>query len=225
MITLRRFRRLEAALRRQGYGSIIAWSENIQPPADADEFADRAVYVICNSGMRYTVAGPIYRRAMMALREERSATEVYGHPGKGAAIDTIWRERADLFEAYKLADDPIAFLETLPWIGIVTRHHLGKNLGLLLAKDDVHLTRLARREGTTTAKLCDRLAKQTGYRVPTIDSILWRACADGLLNSQVYEAEGWSRAISAMVTADPWMPESSDAELSSPEPLSEASAA
>jgi len=51
VITLKRFRRIEAVMRAAGYGHIFEWSEAIPKPADADAFAEQAVYVICNSGM------------------------------------------------------------------------------------------------------------------------------------------------------------------------------
>ena len=124
----------------------------------------------------------------------QSASSVFGHPGKAPAIDWIWERRHELFEHYGAAEHKLAFLETLPWIGPVTRYHLAKNLGADEAKPDVHMERLARRDRTSTRTLCRRLARQTGYRIATIDSILWRACADGLLKSRVYEAEGWKAA-------------------------------
>lgn len=206
MLTLTRFRRLEAALRRRGYGPTIEWSENIQPPSDADEFAARTIYVICNSGFRNSIAEPIYHRCMEALRRGESSRSAYGHPGKSSAIDIVWRARRQIFEHYAAAQEPTRFLEHLPWIGPVTSLHLGKNLGLQHAKPDIHLERLARREGTTTAKLCARLAKASGYKVATIDTILWRACADQLLNSAIYERDGWSAAISSEVTREAWRP-------------------
>lgn len=206
MLTLNRFRRIEAALRRRGYGPTIEWSENIAAPTHAEDFAERTIYVIFNSGFRNSIAEPIYHRCIVALRGGENATTVFGHPGKALAIDTIWNARSELFEQYGRSIDPIEFLERLPWIGSITSLHLGKNLGLMLAKNDVHMQRLARRDRTTTAKLCKSLARESGYRIPTIDTILWRACADGLLNSQVYESEGWSAAISADITREAWLP-------------------
>jgi hypothetical protein len=194
VITVKRFRKLEAALRADGYGEMIDWSEGIQPAATAEEFAAAAIYVICNSGMKNSVAGPIAVRCMASLAIGASATTVFRHPGKGPAIDTIWQQRAVLFERYTRETDKLDVLMTLPWIGPVTRHHLAKNLGADTAKPDVHLERLARRDKTNTQTLCRRLARQTGYRIATIDSILWRACADGLLNSRRYQAEGWKAA-------------------------------
>ena len=194
MITLQRFRMIEALLRQVGYGPIIDWSENIRPPADADAFAREAVFCICNSGFRNAVAAPIVERCMDALRAGQSAATEFGHEGKTNAIDVIWAEREVLFAAYRATEDKLAFLRQLPWIGPVTCYHLEKNLGGDYAKPDVHMERLARREKTTTRKLCRRLARLTGYRVATIDTILWRACADGLLDSARYEAEGWKAA-------------------------------
>lgn len=197
MITLKRFRQLEAALRAAGYGPTIDWSENVQPATTAEEFAAEAIYVICNSGLHNRVAGPIAVRCLAALAVGASATTVFGHPGKSAAIDTIWRDRDELISRYLAQNDKVNVLEELPWIGPVTKHHLAKNLGADTAKPDVHLERLARRDRTTTQTLCRRLARQTGYRVATIDTILWRACANGLLSSPDYEADGWKAAFRA----------------------------
>lgn len=181
-------------MRSAGYGHIIEWSEAIPRPRTAEAFAEQAVYVICNSGMMNRVAEPIFYRCMDALNRSASATTVFGHPGKAAAIDWIWAERDQLFAAYVGAGDAIAFLRGLPWIGDITSYHLAKNLGADVAKPDVHMERLARQDRTDTHKLCARLARQTGYRIATIDTVLWRACADGLLNSAVYELQGWKAA-------------------------------
>ena len=194
MITKKRLLCLEDILRSAGYGPDIDWTENIARPEGADEFASEAIYVICNSGMANVVAVKIFARCMSALKSGQSASTVFGHPGKRAAIDTIWEKREQFFGDFLKAADQRAYLETLPWIGPVTSFHLAKNLGADVAKPDVHLERLARREKTTTAKLCSRLAKATGYRAATIDSILWRACADRLLKSALYEKSGWRAA-------------------------------
>jgi hypothetical protein len=191
MITLKRFRRIEAALRVAGYGPVIEWSESIQPPADADAFTEQAIYVICNSGMRNTVAVPIFERCMHALRTGKSVKRAFGHPGKSAAIRWIWKRREALFEQYRTTDDVLEFLQELPWIGPVTSYHLAKNLGVDAAKPDVHLERLAAWEGTDTHRMCARLSRQSGYRIATVDSILWQACADGIIDSKAYRKEGW----------------------------------
>ena len=70
---------------------------------------------------------------------------------------------------------------SLPWIGDITKYHLAKNLGANVAKPDRWLVRLADAEKTTVDQLCRRLAIATGDRVATVDVVLWRACAVGVL--------------------------------------------
>lgn len=194
MITLRRFCLLEAELRQRGFGPSIDWSETIKPPVDANDYAEGTIYVICNSGMANVVARVIFARCMAALSVGQPAAAVFRHPGKGPAIDAIWADRQRLFADYQAADDKVAQLRSLPWIGDITALHLAKNFGANTAKPDVHMERLARRDRTTTAKLCARLSRQTGYRIATIDTVLWRACEQRILSSQAYEAEGWRTA-------------------------------
>lgn len=165
----------------------IAWSEAIEPPATPEDFALEAIFVICNSGMKNTIARVIFEKCRDALIDGRSASTAFGHAGKSAAIDRIWRDRGQLFVDYLAAADKLAFCGSLPWIGGITKYHLAKNFGVDCAKPDVHLQRLADREGCTAQELCQRLAAETGYRVATVDLILWRACANGVLNSRTGE--------------------------------------
>ena len=69
MITLLRFRRLEEAVRLAGFSDNIDWTEQLAAPATAEEFARAAIYVIANSGMKNSVAGPIYDRCISALEQ------------------------------------------------------------------------------------------------------------------------------------------------------------
>lgn len=181
-------------MREAGYGAIIDWSETIPKPTDAEDFAAKAIFVVCASGFKYAIAKPISERCLVALRAGLSSATEFRHPGKQKAIDRIWAERDEMFAAYQAEPDKLRYLQSLPWVGPVTRHHLSKNLGADEAKPDVHMERLARRDKTTTHKLCRRLARQTGYRIATCDTILWRACAERLLDSKTYEKEGWKAA-------------------------------
>lgn len=189
MIDAAEFARLAAAVKAAGYGDDIEWSENVESPADADAFAREAIFVICNSGMRFTVAAGIYARVISALDRGESAGVGFGHKGKVAAIDFIWKERISLFHGYLGAarngpESALAWCESLPWIGGITKYHLAKNFGADVAKPDVHLARLAKHEGVTPQALCERLAAATGYRVATVDVVLWRACAIGAIKSR-----------------------------------------
>lgn len=182
-LTTDQFRGIVEALGEQGADD-IAWSENIREPDHADDFAGEAIFVICNSGMKNTVARGIYKRVMEAIDRGESASTAFGHAGKAAAIDAIWSQRRDLHGRYLSAVDKVEFCASLPWIGGITKYHLAKNFGAQVAKPDVHLQRLADREGTTAQALCERLAAETGYKIATVDVLLWRACANGIINSR-----------------------------------------
>ncbi len=177
------FNFLLAALGSQGLDD-LDWSEAIEPPSNADDFAREIVFVICNSGMKNTVALVIFDKCMAALDAGLAVRQVFRHPGKSAAIEKVWAERGRLFEDFQQASDQLALLAALPWIGSITKYHLAKNFGMDVAKPDVHLQRLADRDGSTVQDLCVRLAAETGLRVATVDTILWRACANGILDSR-----------------------------------------
>lgn len=183
MITAADFDRCRELLGQQAEDD-IAWAQSCSPPNDEEAFAREAIFVICNSGMKNTVARRIFDRCMSALWTGQPVSKVFGHVGKAAAIEHIWRHQGALFIDYVLADDKLAYLESLPWIGAITKYHLAKNFGVDVAKPDVHMQRLADREGTTVQALCERLAREVGLRIGTVDTVLWRACANGVINSR-----------------------------------------
>ena len=162
----------------------LQWSENTGPPETSDIFALESAFVICNSGMHNRVAAAIFARIRRALLNGESATTVFGHAGKAAAIDRIWASRHELHVAYLEAIDKIAFCRSLPWIGGITSYHLAKNFGAPVAKPDIHLQRLAARHGTDPQTLCESLAERLGFSVGAIDVILWRACAERILDAR-----------------------------------------
>ena len=165
----------------------IRWSENLQPPATAEAFAREAIFVICNSGMNNKVAQGIFDRVMAALYSGQAVAGVFGHRIKVEAIERIWRGRQGLFSGYYQADDKLAYCRSLPCIGPVTCYHLAKNFGLDVAKPDRHLARLAQVTGESAQALCERLAKAVSLRVATVDLLLWRACAEGIVDPSTGE--------------------------------------
>jgi len=183
MITSEEFGLLVRHLGEQGETD-IEWAENVREPTDATTFALEAIWVICNSGMRYAVARKIESRVLQAIHEGRPVAEAFGHKGKATAMQYIWDNRENLFGRYICAEDKLAFLESLPWIGGVTKFQLAKNFGMDFAKPDIHLQRLGNAWESTPHEICERLARQTGYRIGTVDLILWRACATGLIDSR-----------------------------------------
>jgi hypothetical protein len=186
VITASDFNHIRALLGEQAEDD-VAWSQNLTAPISAESFALETIFVICNSGMKNTVAAGIFNRCVPALYAGKPVFDVFKHPGKAAAIEQIWSDREQLHAAYLAAEDKLAFAESLPWIGGITKYHVVKNFGADVAKPDVHLQRLADREGCTPQQLCERLAKETGLRVAAVDTVLWRACAVGVLNSRTGE--------------------------------------
>jgi hypothetical protein len=144
MITAADFYRVLGLLGDQGCHD-VAWSEGIVGPTSADEFALEVIFVICNSGMKNTIARQIFDRCVGALKStpQKPIRQVFGHAGKAAAMEHVWKERVRLLREYQQSDDKLAYLVTLPWIGNITKYHLAKNFGEDFAKPDVHLQRLA----------------------------------------------------------------------------------
>ena len=185
MIELGTFESVVDALRAAGYADAdIEWSENCGPPTSAEAFARETIFVICNSGMKSTVARGIFERVCGAIARGESVRTAFNHPGKAQAIDEIWARREEYFAGFLSAADPLEYCASIPWIGAITKYHLAKNFGAQVAKPDVHLQRLSALEETTPQALCERLAQESGFKVATVDVLLWRACAVGIIDSR-----------------------------------------
>ncbi|MGX5846667.1 hypothetical protein ACWGTO_06260 [Mesorhizobium sp. PL10] len=154
------------------------------PPTDATDFALRVSYVILNSGMRWTVTQDIWSRMKPALLKTGKVGETFGHPGKRKAINLVMSNRSELFQTFHSAWDVgsaevIEFCETLPYVGVITKYHLAKNLGVDTAKPDVWLERVAANSGEDVHELCSRLSQLAGDSVSTVDYVIWKACQQG----------------------------------------------
>ena len=128
---------------------------------------------------KYQIARQIWNRVRPVVESGSSASTVFGHKGKSAAIDYVWQNRDELLKKYLAAEDKIEYLQSLPWIGVITKWHLAKNFGHDCAKPDRHLVRIAGEEGVH--KLCFRLSEASGDRIATVDLVLWRAANLGLI--------------------------------------------
>ena len=176
------FERLMAEVKERGFTEEVEWAQGVGEPKDAFAMFCEYVWVVLNSGMRYTVAVKIRDRVWGALGEGRPVKEVFGHPGKGAAIQLGWDDKMhEWYDGFLEAEDKVEFLGTLPWIGKITKYHLARNLGVDCCKPDRHLERIAREYGTTPEALCRELAEETGMRVGAVDAVLWRAAEQRLL--------------------------------------------
>lgn len=179
---------LKDRLVERGFGGDVEWAQGITRPETPEDLAAEAAFVILNSGMKNTVATRIWEEKVRPrLWEGLSVRQSdFGHPGKRKAINGIWKDRRTLWRAFMdiPSDDnaaQLAFCRSLPWIGPITQYHLAKNLGVDCAKPDRWLERVANVSGETVDGLCARLAAVSGDRIGTVDVVIWRACAVGLL--------------------------------------------
>ena len=164
-----------------GYGDEIAWQESVIEPDTADEFMWQYIWVVISSGMKNQVARIIEQKMVEAYNDGKPISGAFNHKGKVKAIEYMMTNHDELFEQYLNTEDKLTFLKSLPYIGDITKYHLAKNLGEDVVKPDRHLVRIANQNKTTPELLCQELARQTGYRIGTIDLILWRAANLGMI--------------------------------------------
>jgi hypothetical protein len=183
-LTTETYLHVVALLVERGYAGDREWSENVKAPTTPENFVQEYVWVVLNSGMKSVIARKIMNRVWPVVSSGGSARTVFDHPGKSAAIDLVWANRLDHFSTFQNVPlaDLVEWCQTLPWIGPITKFHLAKNLGADVAKPDRWLERLAACEQESVDELCARLAKTAGDRVATVDVVLWRACAIGVLS-------------------------------------------
>ncbi|MFA5407535.1 MAG: hypothetical protein WC910_09775 [Bacteroidales bacterium] len=166
-------------LSEHGYAGEIRWAETLAPLEQQTPaaFLQEYVWVVLNAGMKEQVARTIYDR-FMAARDPATI----GHSGKRVAVERALQEHEAWFAALLAAEDKLAYLERLPWIGPVTKWHLARNLGIEVVKPDRHLVRLAARFGYPSPDaLCraiqvEALLPGLEMRLGTIDLVLWRYC-------------------------------------------------
>jgi hypothetical protein len=175
------FRELNRKVVEAGFEKEIYWQEHVSECADASEFAWNAVWVIISSGMNNQIARTIESRIVDAWNDCKPLDTAFKHKGKVKAIKYILDNSEKLFEHYLEADDKLSYLETLPFIGTITKYHLAKNLGEDVVKPDRHLIRIAKNEGKTPDQLCSELASQMGCKKATVDIIIWRAANLGFI--------------------------------------------
>lgn len=151
---------------------------------NSTEFGLTVVYVIINSGMKWTIAQDINSRVKVALLSKGVIEDEFKHPGKRDAINQIWKTKDSLFSDFNacMSDNvKVQFCQSIPWIGKITKYHLAKNLGVDCVKPDRHLVGIAEKYHTTPDLLCAELSKSSGDTVSIVDTVIWRACEMGLL--------------------------------------------
>jgi hypothetical protein len=105
-------------------------AEPTGPPSTPDAFARAAIFAVCEASVAPEFARRTYQRCMVALAAGATARLGFRHIGKAEAVDLIWRDRHQLYQGYLASADKLEFLDTLPWIGPVTRRRLARRLGV-----------------------------------------------------------------------------------------------
>ena len=141
------YQALRARIISAGYAADIVWAQSVKPPETARAFWSEYAWVVLISGMREQGARVSWDRFASALRIDRPVFSAFKHPGKAAAIQRGGDEQEAWFAAYQSAEDKLAYLRALPWIGGITVYHLAKNFGVDCAKPDRHHVRIAGDEG------------------------------------------------------------------------------
>jgi hypothetical protein len=186
--------RVEAFDRENGtYDVGIGFYREAALPDTPRELAGEATWCILGSGITHVAARKINSYVQPHMDFGGDAREVVKNRNKAAGINMVWRDRDRLFraimdEAGKPDGDPLSVIADVPVLrGPAIRYHFGKNIGLQVAKPDLHLTRLAKHSGETVQGLCQRLSRETGELVPVIDYVLFRACEQGWIESRNLE--------------------------------------
>ncbi len=174
----------------------VAYFRNLPGPAEISDqfFLSELAWVVYNAGFREETVWakwPGLSKAFLDFNPLRLAAapyyvtilevrRVFNHFRKARAVmDAARRVAADSPVGARLAamstEEALAYLQTYPFIGPVTRYHLARNIGLDVVKPDRHLVRLAAFCGyETPAALVAEIAAFAGERVGVIDYILWQ---------------------------------------------------
>lgn len=145
------------------------------PCDDKRRFLLETIYVIINSGMKQQIAKKIYEKVVKRLESGKSIEGAFRHKGKVKAILYVWENYDRLWSEYITASDKLSYLESIPFVGPITKYHLARNLGMDTVKPDRHLERISKKWGTDPFTLCERISKKTGDKVGFVDFVIWRA--------------------------------------------------
>lgn len=166
---------------KMGFQKDIEFYENLKPPVNEISFFIQYLHVVLNSGMKNEIANKIFDKIIAAINNNIPISKVFNHKGKVKAINIVWSNMYEIFRNYELSFDKLKYLESLPYIGKITKYHLAKNIGFDCCKPDRHLLRIAKKYKTTPEKLCKKLSELSGDKIAVVDVVLWRSGNLGIL--------------------------------------------
>ena len=161
----------------ENFNKDIKWAENLVfAKFSSEDFLYEYVWVVLCSGFSVNGARSIFNK----WRENISDVSVITHPLKRRAVKKMLKDHKKVFDelaSKKTNEEKLEYLTTLDHIAHVTKYHLAKNLGMDVAKPDVHLMRIVDNFGFLSVKqLCELIRQYTGHSIPVIDIVLWRYC-------------------------------------------------
>jgi len=177
----------------EGFRDEIFWQSNIRfDDLDESIFLREIAWVILTCGMKESIIRNKFTaltncfyywsssQKIITNREKclSSALKVFNNKRKISAIINAAHQLNRLdFEEFKqkIKADPFNTLQMFDYIGPVTVYHLGKNIGLPVAKPDRHLVRIAQMSKYPNVQsLCREISEFTGDPIPVVDLVLWR---------------------------------------------------
>jgi hypothetical protein len=158
-----------------GYQRDIDWLQNIPSLEQMSKlhFFSEYCWVVINSGFRYQVAKKVYDNFW---NNGKFNFDAIRHEGKHKAVKYVYNTLDSCFKHFKNSKNKLKYLESLPWIGPITKNHLARNLGFLeYAKADRHLVRIASYFNfNNVQKFCETISKKIGNKPGVVDLVFWR---------------------------------------------------
>ena len=138
------FYKLEKQVRETGFSADMDKIKHrllVNERISADEFANRAIYVVLASGFKYQTARKKHQEIMLFLHSypldiEKSIfiselLKIFKNKNKINAIATIWQNRETYHKGYfslknAHVEAKLSYLMQLPYIGQITKNHLAR---------------------------------------------------------------------------------------------------
>ncbi|MBA7686140.1 hypothetical protein ES703_94579 [subsurface metagenome] len=176
-----------------GYGVEIEWQASLSfNNIEETDFLREHAWVALSAGMHESIIRRHFQRISRCFCDWQSARIIVEQEDKcrrlalrhfnnhrkiDGIIETARIINSFGFESYKEAiqRNPLQVLQSLPFVGPITRYHLAKNIGLPFAKPDRHLVRLANSVGySDVQQFCKDISEHVDDSIPVIDIVLWR---------------------------------------------------
>ncbi len=153
----------------------ISWQNSVKfANITPKYFFEQYVWVVLVSGFKASIVQKIYEK----WSKNPKKFSAIRHPLKKKAIKKTSENYRRLFNELKTKktnSERLEYLVTLPHIGNITKYHLAKNLGIDVAKPDVHLERIMKKFGfDDVQEMCNVIKKKTRHKISVIDIVLWR---------------------------------------------------